>query len=91
MSFLASKQRNTLGGLPEGMKHPAVALLQTYIEEGIPAHMGPPWSAQALKTAISKGPHDSACTPDMTSFIWGELQWKIKYGFSILLPAADAI
>ena len=27
----------------------------------------------------------------MTSFIWGEIQRRIKDGFSILLPAADAI
>ena len=37
------------------------------------------------------GPHASACTPDMTSFIRGELRRRIKDGFSILLPAADAI
>ena len=27
----------------------------------------------------------------MTTFIWGEMQRRIKYGFSILLPAADVI
>ena len=61
--FLASKQQNTLGVLPEEVRHPAVALLQTYVEEGIPAHTGSPWSPQALETAISKGPHALACTP----------------------------
>ena len=40
---------------------------------------------------ISKGNHASACTTEMTSFIQGELRRRIKYGFSILLPAADAI
>ena len=42
LSFLASKQRNTLGGLPEGAKHPVATLLQSYVEEGILAHTGPP-------------------------------------------------
>ena len=63
LSFLASKQRKTLGGLPKGVKHPAAALLHKYVEEGIPTHTGAPWSTEALENAISKGPHDSACTP----------------------------
>ena len=71
LSFLASNQRKTLGGLPKGVKHTAADLLKTYVEEGIPAHTGPPWSPEALETAISKGPHASACTPEMTSFIRG--------------------
>ena len=73
------------------MRHPAADLLRTYSEEGIPSHTGPPWSPQALETAIPKGTHASACTSDMKTFIRGEMQWSIKDGFSILLPAADAI
>ena len=91
MSFLASNKRNTLEGLTEGVKKPAEDLLQSYVEEGIPAHTGLPWSPQALETAISKGLHASACTPDMNYFIWEEMQRRIKDFFSILLPAADAI
>ena len=73
------------------MKHPAAALLHKYVEEGIPAHTGPPWSPEALGTALFKGPHASACTPEMNVFIRGELRRRIKDGFSILLPAADAM
>ena len=91
LSFLSSKQWNTLGGLSEGVGHPAADLLQTYVEEGILDHMGPPWLPQAMDTAISKGSHALSCTPEMTSFIRGEMQRIIKYGFRILLPAADAI
>ena len=80
-----------MGGLPKGVKHPVAALLQTYSEEGIPAHMWPPWSPQALETTISKGPHASACTPEMNSFIRGDIQRRVKDGFSILLLAADVI
>ena len=39
--FLASKKRNTLGGLPKVTKHPAAALLQSYAYESIPAHTAP--------------------------------------------------
>ena len=71
LSFLASKQRNILGGLPEGVRHPDADLLQTYVEEGIPDRTGSLWSPQALETSISKGPHASPCNPKTTSFIRG--------------------
>ena len=73
------------------MKHPDADLLWDYAEEGIPAHTGFPWSPKALETTISKGTHASACTPEMTAFIWGEIQQRIKDGFIILLPAAYTI
>ena len=86
LSFLSSKQQKTLGSLIEGIRQPAVTLIQNYAEEGIPAHTGPNWSPQALETASSDGPHASSCTLDMTTFIPGEMQRRIKYGFRILLP-----
>ena len=89
--FLASKQRKTLGTLPEAAWHPEASLLNSYIEEGIPVHTVPPWSIRALETAIVKVPHSSACTPEMAAFIWGEMQQRIQDGFSILFPAADAV
>ena len=71
--FLTSTQQKKLGGLPEGVRHPAADLLQTYVKEGIRAHTGPPRLPQALETAISKGPHALACTLDMTTLNWGEM------------------
>ena len=69
--FLAIKQRKTLGGLPEGVRHPAADLLRTYVEEGIPDHIGAPWLPHALETYISKGSHAPACTLEMNAFIRG--------------------
>ena len=66
-------------------------LLWSYIEEGIPAHTGPPWYFHALETAISKVPHASTYTPEMTAFIRGEMQRRINDGFRILLPSAYTI
>ena len=71
--------------------HPAAHLFRTYVEESIQVHTGSPWSPQALETSISKGTHASVCTPEMTIFIRGEMQRRIKDGYSILLPVADAI
>ena len=38
LAFLASKQRKTLGTLPEVVRHPAAALLHSYSEEVIQVH-----------------------------------------------------
>ena len=78
LSLLASKQRKTLGGLPEGVRHPDADLLRNYVKKGIHAYTGTLWLPQALETAIYKGPHASACTSDMTAFIWGDMQQRIK-------------
>ena len=91
LSFLASNQQKTLGSLPEGVRHLAKARIQSYVDERIPTHTGPPWSPQALDIAISKGLHASTCNPEMTMFVWGEMQSRIKDGFRILLPAEDAV
>ena len=60
LSFIASKQSKTLGNLPEAVEHPASALLNSYVEEGILVHTGLPRSRRTLDTSISKGPHASA-------------------------------
>ena len=89
--FLASKQRKTLGSLSEGVMHPAAALIQSYVEEGITAHTGLPWSPQELEKDISRIPQASACTQEMTTFIRGDIQRRIKDGFIILFLAADTV
>ena len=89
--FISYKQRRTLGALPEAVSHPAATLLWSYMEEGIPANIGPPWLRSTLDETISNGLHVSACAPDMVSFIQGELQWQIHDGFSILLSVDDNV
>ena len=68
-AFLASKQRKTLGVLLEAITHLEATLLQSSVEEGIPADTGPPWPRTALYEANRNGPHESACSPDMVIFI----------------------
>ena len=70
---------------------PVAALIQSYVEEGIPDQIGPPWSPQTLETAISKGPNTSSCTPEMATFIQGEIQRSTKDGFIIILLATDSL
>ena len=68
-ALIASKQRSTLGALPATVTHPSATLLQSYVEEGIPAYTDLPWSRTALDEAIHYGPHASACAPDMVIII----------------------
>ena len=62
LTFIASQKQGNLGVLQEAVNHPAAALLQTYEDEGIPVHTGPPWLSHALDKSISKIPHVSACS-----------------------------
>ena len=73
------------------MTHPDADLFWSYLEEVVPAHTGPLWSLLELETDISKGAHTSACILEITNFVWGEIQMRIKDGFSILFLMEDAI
>ena len=71
LSFIASYQQGTLGMLSASAFRPAVALLQYYVEEGIPVSTVPPWLKEVLDNAIKNGPHASVYTPETEGFIWG--------------------
>ena len=87
--FIAYKQQRTLGAPPDVVSHPTATLLQSYVEEGIPANIGPPWLRVALDEAINNGPHASVCAPGMVIFIRGEMQRQVQDIFSILLSTDD--
>ena len=91
LAFIDPRQQGMVGALSEAVIHPAAALLQTYLETGIPVHTGPPWSRQALEHTIANRPHVWACSTDMIMFIHGEMQHRVQDGFSILLSAEDAV
>ena len=75
-----------MGELPYAIYHPTSALLQSYVEEGIPASTGTTWSRAALDEAIKNGPHASAYTPEMVGFIREEMQRMVHDGFRTLFP-----
>ena len=64
--FITSKQRSTLGPLPEAVTHPAATFLQSYVEEGMPATTGPPWSRTDLDEAI-RNRRSGTFFPDLRS------------------------
>ena len=69
--FIVSRQRGTLGTLPDLVRHPEATLLQEYVEKGILVHMGPACTQRFLERSIKKGPHASAYIPKMKAFILG--------------------
>ena len=71
--FISSRQRSTMGALPEVFQHPAAHLPCKYIDESIMVHTGPSWPQRALERAIVKGPYSSVCTPEMKVFIRKEM------------------
>ena len=81
----------TLGVLTEAVRHLASTLMRDYVDEVIPVHKGPAWTHCALDLVTTKGPHMSAYTPMMTSFICREMRQRVRYGYSILLPAVDTV
>ena len=76
-AFVASRQWGTLGALSEAVRHPEAPLLQKYVDKVIPVHTGPASTQQALERAIAKGPHMTAFTPEMTTFIHGEMWQRV--------------
>ena len=90
-AFIASKQRRTLGAMPEEVTHPTATFLHSCVEEDIPATIVLPWLRKALDETIRNGPHASACAPDMISFIRENLLRRIQDIFRILLSAKDAL
>ena len=75
------------GGSPLSGGYPSTIILigghlgqnRTYLVKGIPGGR------------YKNGPHMSSCTPEMVGLIQGGMQRRVQYGFSILLPAADAM
>ena len=49
------------------------------------------FSVQDHRACHCKRAHASVCTPEMTAFICREFQHRVRDGFNILLPEADAV
>ena len=65
-------------------------LIIDYIQV-IPFHVGLVCSLQVPDTPISRGDHVLACTPEMTSFIHGDMAKQVWGKFSILLLESNVI
>ena len=75
------KQRRQRGDFTnlETLDHPAARLIDFYRKRGVPAKMStPPWSAQRVAEALSRGPHKSCA--DSTEFLQEECADMVSKG-----------
>ena len=75
------KRRKLMDPAPWMRFHPFVATLERWAS-GVSATCGEPWTEAAITTAVERGPHTSALTPDARQLIEEEVQYQTSAGFS---------
>jgi hypothetical protein len=60
--------------------HPFAPVLHTW-REGIEVDCGPDWSWDTIETAIERGPHPTACTPDAVALFKEDIEYQVNAGF----------
>ena len=77
------KQWKLMDPAPWMRFHPFVAtLVQERLASGVSATCGEPWTRTAITTAVDRGPHTSALTPNARELIKGEVLYQTATGFS---------
>ena len=82
------KRRKLMDPEPWMRFHPFVETLERW-SNGVPVDCGPPWSQKAMVTAVSRGPHTSALTPDARQLITDEMDYQVAAGFSEIMTWAE--
>ena len=60
--------------------HPFAPVLHTW-REGIEVDCGPDWSWDTIETAIVRGPHPTAHTPDAIALFKEDIEYQVNAGF----------
>ncbi|KAI2511269.1 adenylate kinase [Fragilaria crotonensis] len=68
--------------------HPFVATLEQW-SDGVPVACSPPWTQVAINTAVARGPHTSALTPDARQLVMEEMAYQVAAGFSEIVLWSD--
>ena len=82
------KRRRLMDPEPWMRFHPFVATLEQWAT-GVPVDCGGAWSQAAIETAVKRGPHTSALTPDARLLIAEEMEYQVTAGFSEILSWAE--
>ena len=90
-TFIKGCHFQTIAAPPSSSHHPSKSLFQALATSGFPSALGKPWSLDAIRTAIKKGPHTSTCNSSSTIYCCKELSDRLSRGFSLLLTADTAI
>jgi hypothetical protein len=78
------KRRKLMDPAPWTRFHPFVATLERWAT-GVPVDCGDPWTPAAIATAVARGPHTSALTPEARLLITDEVDYQVQAGFSEIL------
>ena len=90
-TFIKGCQLQTIAAPPSSSHHPDQSLLQDLATSGFPEAVGKPWSLDAIRSAIKKGPHTSTCNSVSTIFCHKDIADHVSRGFILLLTAETAI
>ncbi|KAI2500877.1 hypothetical protein MHU86_13597 [Fragilaria crotonensis] len=65
-------------------RHPFMATLEQWAT-GVPVDCGDPWTMEAIKLAVERGPHSSALTPEARALIADEVDYQVQAGFTEIM------
>ena len=82
------KQRSLMQPAAWVDMHPFAATLKEW-EQGVPVDCGAPWTPEAIRLAVERGPHRSALTPAAMALIEEEIQYQTAAGFSEIVMWDD--
>ena len=90
-TFIKGCQFQTITVPPSLPHHPAKSLLEYLATSRFTAAVGKPWSLDAIRAAIKRGPHTSIRNSGSTIFCREDLADRVSQGFSLLLTAERVI
>jgi len=65
-----------------GRAHEFGPTLEEYAVKGVPVDCGENWDRATIDTAISRGPHQSALTPDALKLFEEDIAYQVEAGFA---------
>ena len=73
------------------LAHPFGPELKEWSTNGVPVDCGKDWSMEAIMTAIERGPHPSATTPDAIKLFAEDITYQVQAGFSQVILASELL
>jgi hypothetical protein len=64
--------------------HPFAETLHDW-ETGVPVDCGDPWTWETIETAVEKGAHKSATTPESIALIEEDVAYQVKAGYAQII------
>jgi hypothetical protein len=59
--------------------------LEEYAANGVPVDCGEDWTCEQIRTAVEKGPHQSARTPEAVQLFKEDIEYQVSAGFARII------